>query len=466
MKRLKEGTFDDQASGCEPRQPFCSFICERLVPTCASARGLRGQAISAAYDRAVSHAENSTQTSSSLAGEVQAFYERYPYPPPLDELDSYRRRWQDPRRRRADFHLFWPSRAYREDYSILVAGCGTLQAAKYAIRWPLARITGIDFSAASVRHTNLLKHKHRLDNLQIHQLPLEQVGELGTRFDQIVCTGVLHHLPDPEMGLRALRGVLEPHGAMHLMVYAPYGRSGIYMLQEFCRRIGFQLPEGDIRELLVALKALPPHHPLTALLHEAPDFRNEAALADALLHPQDRAYSVPQFLAFLEANGMTFGRWVRQAPYSLHVGLMSRLPHSVRMAKISVADQYAAAELFRGNMMRHSAIAYRDDNPDLPRIGFDGHAWLGYVPIRLPDTLTAREQLPPGIAAILINRTHAYRDICLPVRPHEMQLLEAMDGTRKLREMLAKPAEREPARSLFERLWWHDQIVFDATQPA
>ena len=26
---------------------------------------------------------------------VQAFYDAHPYPPPLEDLDSYRRRWQD-----------------------------------------------------------------------------------------------------------------------------------------------------------------------------------------------------------------------------------------------------------------------------------------------------------------------------------------------------------------------------------
>ena len=107
------------------------------------------------------------------------------------------------------------------------------------MRWPTARVTGIDFSATSVRCTEELKRKYKLDNLEVHQLPIERVGELGTSFDQIICTGVLHHLADPDAGLRALRSVLESDGAMHLMVYAPYGRTGIYMLQEFCRRVGF-----------------------------------------------------------------------------------------------------------------------------------------------------------------------------------------------------------------------------------
>jgi len=396
------------------------------------------------------------------AVEVQAFYERYPYPPPIDDLAAYRQRWQDRERRRADFHLFWPTRPYREDHSILVAGCGTSQAAKYAIRWPAARITGIDFSATSIRHTEQLKRKYGLDNLLIAQLPLERVGELGETFDQVICTGVLHHLADPALGLRALRSVLEPQGAMHLMVYAPYRRTGIYMLQEFCRRIGFRAPEGDIGELLAALKPLPEGHPMARLLREAPDFRSEAGLADALLHPQDRAYSVPQLFEFLNANGLRFGRWLRQAPYSLEAGLMSRIPDALRAATLPLPDQYAAAELFRGNMMRHSAIAYRDDHAGVPRISFDDDAWLEYIPIREPDTVTVRERLPPGVAAILINRAHSHTDIFLPIYPRETRLLEAIDGKRTIREMLASESERDVARSLFERLWRHDQVVFDA----
>lgn len=164
-------------------------------------------------------------------------------------------------------------------------------------------MTGIDFSATSVRRTEELKRKHGLDNLEVHQLPLAEVGALAARFDQIICTGVLHHLPDPDAGLSALRDVLAPGGAMHLMVYAPYGRVGVYMLQDFCKRVGIAATEEGIRELVAALALLPPGHPLQTLLREAPDFRDEAALADALLHPQDRAYSVPELFTFLERGG-------------------------------------------------------------------------------------------------------------------------------------------------------------------
>jgi len=405
-----------------------------------------------------------------VAAEVRDFYDRYPYPPPVDSLEKYQRQWQDPQRRRADFHLFWPGSPYREDQSILIAGCGTSQAAKHALRWPQAQVTGIDCSETSVRCTEELKKKYGLKNLQVHQLAIERVSELGISFDQIVCTGVLHHLADPNAGLSALRSVLKPDGAMQLMVYAPYGRAGIYMLQEFCRRMGIHATDAEIRDLIGALSVLPPGHPLQSLLAQAPDFRNEAALADALLHPRDRAYTVPQLFEFLEKGGMTFGRWVRQAPYSIHCGVIANIPQAARIARLSREEQYAAIELFRGTMVRHSLVAYRSDCTSSPQhVSFDDDTWLEYVPIRMSDTICVQDRLPPGAAAVLINQTHTYRDLFLPIGPAEKQLFDAIDGNHSIGEIVEETLSShrtnlEVSRTFFERLWWHDQVVFDSSR--
>jgi SAM-dependent methyltransferase len=400
--------------------------------------------------------------------QVEDFYDRYPYPPPVESLDQYRRAWQDPRKRRADYHLFWPVRPYKEDYSVLIAGCGTSQAAKHAMRWPAVQVTGIDLSTTSVRCTEKLKRKYNLTNLQVYQLPIDRVTELRTTFDQIVCTGVLHHLADPDAGLAALRGMLKPDGAMNLMVYAQYGRTGIYMLQEFCRRVGIRATDEGIGNLISALNALPPGHPLETVLREAPDFQQETALADALLHPQDRAYSVPQLFDFIQRAGLTFGRWVRQAPYSPRCGVMARLPQALRMAELSQAEQFAAAELFRGTMVRHSAIVYRDDSPSKFRpISFTGDAWKSYVPIRTSQTICVQDRLP---ATVLINQNHTYTDLLMTIDATEKRMFDAIDGSRSIGKILettlqSSPGQQQPhAPTFFERLWWHDQVVFDASR--
>jgi SAM-dependent methyltransferase len=402
--------------------------------------------------------------------DVRAFYERLPYPRPLTSLDEHRELYKNPGHRRAQFHLMWPTEPPRQNQEILVAGCGTSQAARYALREPDARITAIDVSEMSLRYTGDLQRKYGLKNLDIHQLSLENVRQLGRTFDQIVCTGVLHHLPDPDLGLCALRDVLNRQGAMHLMVYAAYGRAGIYMIKDYCRLLGICPSDKDMRELGATLESLPMNHPLSNMMRNAADFRHPDSLADALLHPMERAYTVPQLYAWLERCGMSFGRWMEQAPYLVQCGVMAKLPHSAHLALLPAPLQHAAVELFRGTMVKHNLIAYRDDRAgDSQPIAFVGERWREYIPIRLPWTVCVRERVPPGSVAVLINKAHTFTDLILTVNSVEDRLLGAIDGKRTLAEILqfvGEVCDERRAVCFFERLWQYDQVVFDASRPS
>jgi len=405
----------------------------------------------------------------ALSEKVHTFYERRPYPAPLTSLGEHRDLYRNPDRRRALFHLLWPTESMRTDQEILVAGCGTSQAARYALREPDARITAIDVSQTSLRYTRDLQRKHDLQNLDLHQLPIENVQSLGRTFDHIVCTGVLHHLPDPDLGLRALRDVLRPQGAMHLMVYAAYGRAGIYMMQEYCRLLGVSDSEKDLRNLGATLEALPGDHPLGPAMRTAMDFHHPDALADALLHPLDRAYTVPQLYAWLERGGLSFGRWLEQAPYLARCGMVAKTPLAARLASLPAPLQHAAVELFRGTMVRHKVIAYRNDRAGVGHpITFAGDGWREYVPIRLPWTVCVRERVPPGSVAVLINRAHPFPDLVLPVDSVGDRLLGAIDGQRTLTAILQRvgrnTVDERQALSFFEQLWQYDQVVFDSSR--
>jgi SAM-dependent methyltransferase len=401
------------------------------------------------------------------ADPIAEFYDEHSYPPPVSDLDRYRDLWSTEDRRKVDHYLHWSAWPYREDVSVLVAGCGTSQAAKVAIRRPASRVVGIDISATSLRHSAALKARYRLENLELYELPIEEVAVLGRSFDLILCTGVLHHLLDPAAGLRALRAVLEPHGALHLMVYGRYGRLGIQMLQDYCRRLGVGRSEESIDDLLHTLGALPRSHPLGHLL-SAPDFGRADAVADALLNPRDRDYTVSEVFDLLDGAEMDFGRWTYQAQYLPQCGAVASTPHAARLRALPVREQFAAVELLRGTIARHSLIAYgRHMSADQKRIGFDSAAWPSYVPLRLPSTIVIRERQPPGAAAVLLNQAHTYPDLILPVDATELRMVEATDGRRSI-GAIAKftGADAECARSLFERLWWYDQMVFDTSGAA
>ena len=393
------------------------------------------------------------------ADSIGEFYTNHPYPPPITNLDRARDLWENENAHRAEWHLLWPHQQYRPEFDVLVAGCGTWQSAKFALTHPRARVVAIDVSTTSLEHTDALKQKYDLANLEVRQLPIESAAELDHQFDMIVCTGVLHHLVDPDAGLRALGSVLKPGGAMYLMVYAPYGRAGVYMIREYCRRLGVGASPQEVNDLTTVLRTLPQHHPLISMFRGAREGLDAAALVDALLNPRDRTYSVPQIYDFLENNGLQFGRWYWQAAYSPRCGAVSETAHAPLLRALPEREQYVEMELWRGLMTNHDFVAYGSKaTGDAAQVSLAGERYLNYVPIRRTWTVCIQERLPPGAAGVLVNQTHLFNDLFVFIDDHEKSMYEAIDGRRTIGD-IAKEAQH--ARAFFDKLWWYDQVVFD-----
>ena len=269
-------------------------------------------------------------------------------------------------------------------------------------------------------------------NLTVHRLAIEDVAALGERFDHVVCTGVLHHLRDPLVGLRELRAVLAPGGAITLMVYGRYGRAGVYMLQEYCRRLGLGTSPSELADLVATLRELPLGHPFGRLLRDTRDFADDGALADALCNPRDRAYAVPELFELVDAAGLRFGRWVRQAPYLPDCGSMSETPHAARIAALDAPAQYALMELYRGTITRHTAILFDAADATSAQLDFGAGAVEHWTPLRVPSAIAVEERLPPGAAAALLNRAHTESDVVLFADEREAAIFGSIDGRRTL----------------------------------
>jgi len=388
---------------------------------------------------------------------VASFYDRHPYPPPVGDVDAYARQVRDPVAARAAHHLIWPDRPVGSVRSVLVAGCGTAQAVRHALRVPWASVVGIDVSETSVAHTRALAERHTVDNLTVHRLAIERAAELGQRFDHIVCTGVLHHLEDPLAGLAGLGEVLAPGGAITLMVYAPYGRVGVYLLQDYCRRLGVGTSQAELASLVATMRDLPMGHPIRRLLAESRDFLDADSLADALCNPRDRAFTVPDLLELIDQAGLRFGRWERQAPYLPDCGAISETPHAARIAAVPAFEQYALMELFRGTIARHTAIVYAADDTRSGTLDFSSDHAGSWVPIRAPRAVVVEQRLPPGVAGAIINRAHSDNDLVLFVNARQRSLFESIDGERTIDRL------GQGAAAFVEGLWRHDLVVCDTT---
>lgn len=242
--------------------------------------------------------------------------------------------------------LFWPKKRGVEDkLDILCAGCGTNQAAYYASRNSNWNVVGIDLSESSLAHQEKLKKKHNLRNLTLKKLNLTQINSLELSFDFITSTGVLHHMPDPDVGLKSLAGVLRPEGIMNLMVYGKSLRLGIYVLQEAFRLMGLQQIKHDVDLIKNIIQTLPNDHVVKRYVNTANDLQYDAGIVDTFLHPQDQAYWVKDIYSFTRRAGLEFLSWCDPVEYSLEAHVPLAHPAWEKLKNLSSEDAAHVCDL-------------------------------------------------------------------------------------------------------------------------
>jgi SAM-dependent methyltransferase len=228
------------------------------------------------------------------------------------------------------------------------------------------RVTWLDRSAGARKVAIARAEARGLRNIVFEEgsiLDLPRSG-LGP-FDYVDCCGVLHHLPDPAQGLAALVSVLAPAGGIGLMVYAPHGRTGVYMLQDALRLLA-PSSEAPPTRLEIA-RRLWKQAPDTAWLRKNPWITDhtqggDAGLYDLLLNPRDVAFSVPQLAALIVGAELRIACLVEPLRYDPDTWLTDPKLRA-RMAELDGIERAALAEAICGNMGIHIAYCVRAADP-------------------------------------------------------------------------------------------------------
>lgn len=287
---------------------------------------------------------------------VSEQYEAYPYPQrdPADEATRLIE-GSPSHPHEIDNFLFAGQRDWSRPFRVLVAGGGTgdgliMSAQHLAHAGHPHQITYVDLSTASRQVAEARAKARGLKNITFHTGSLLDAPDLGA-FDYIDCCGVLHHLPDPAQGFAALRAAVAPDGGLGFMVYAPYGRSGVYPLQEaFGALLDGLSPTERLAKARQLVEQLPKGHPFRLNPHLVDHRQSDAGFYDLLLHSQDRAFDVGSLLSVLNTTGWELADFTQPALYDL-----SRIAD--KPGDMGRADAMAIAEKLRGTIKLHVGYA-------------------------------------------------------------------------------------------------------------
>lgn len=138
-----------------------------------------------------------------------------------------------------------------EGKAVLEAGCGkgrhTFLMAGYGVRSLLAA----DLSDAVLLAAQYTRPFPQVSCLRADLLRLPFADESQ---DLVVCLGVLHHLEDPQAGLREFWRVLKPGGTLCLWVYGREGNGWIvYLVDPVRKGLTSRIPTFWLRPLLLPL---------------------------------------------------------------------------------------------------------------------------------------------------------------------------------------------------------------------
>lgn len=170
-----------------------------------------------------------------ISRKVQEFYNRTPFPD--YELDRFNNR--------EDLKVFaYPfakilDRSIPKDASIIDVGTGTGQLSAF-LSLRRSCVWGIDFSDSSLKKASALKQKLKLNSWHLEKIDIldnRQIEAIGSKFDYVLCLGVLHHTKNAYQGFKNILKLLKPEGHIAIGLYNRLGRSPLKIRKVIAKTI-------------------------------------------------------------------------------------------------------------------------------------------------------------------------------------------------------------------------------------
>jgi len=395
--------------------------------------------------------------------QVQDHYLDYPYPHrnPEDDKTRLLKIYGDYLGEISHW-LFEGKEDFKKGFRVLIAGGGTGDSTVYLaeqLKDTDAEIVYLDFSKNSMKIAQERAKNRGLKNItwindSILNVPDLKIG----KFDYIQCSGVLHHLESPDAGLKVLSDSLTEKGGMGIMVYAQYGRTGVYQIQEIMRMVneGVQSRQEEVKNGWEVINALPQTNWYSRGKDLLADHVNhgDVGMYDMFLHKQDRAYTIPEIYEFVEKAGLNFVEFSSaHSRVILNIGNYIKNPELLKhLKKMDKVKQQAICEIMSGAIIKHSFYVSKKKKPIAKLTDLDNVPYIytiNNVPKQISDYLQVNQNLIGGQmqfswkSDLLGDAT-----LNIPVSQYTEHLFRNMiDGTKSFKEIF-KGIEKDMGKKI------------------
>jgi 2-polyprenyl-3-methyl-5-hydroxy-6-metoxy-1,4-benzoquinol methylase/uncharacterized protein YbaR (Trm112 family) len=218
---------------------------------------------------------------------VREFYSAAPFPgyPPRETLANLRERG-----RRSEFARLLdeaiPPRA-----RVLELGCGTGQLSLF-LATADRMVIGADLARASLELGAEAARRFGVEGVLFVETDLRRPGLQAGAFDVVVCSGVLHHTPDPRSAFGAVARLVKPDGYVILGLYNAFARLPHRLRRGIARLSGFRVIPLD--PVLRARRSEPA--------------RRTAWLRDQYQHPEEHRHTLREVKRWFRENEIEYVR--------------------------------------------------------------------------------------------------------------------------------------------------------------
>ena len=297
-------------------------------------------------------------------------YNNYIYPKPCEDIETewiQKNRYQtcDPN---YHWHKLWPEYPYsRKKMNILVAGCGSDQAAILAKCNPIHNFIGIDLSEESLKHQKKLVKKHQIKNLKLICDDFRN-QKFDSKFDYIISSGVTHHLDDPSSALKFFDENLSENGVLYLMVYGNQQSEGIKELKNVFRKLKFSQNQESIKNIKNLLPKLNIDHPSKIFLKYFNDHNYDAGVVDIFLHPKEKFYSIKELINELGLNNFVIKNFVDGKVGAVTKYFYDNPELLANFNKLSIEDRLDIAQILNWQDRKINVICSKTSNKKFSKI--------------------------------------------------------------------------------------------------